>query len=94
MLGVCTSFIGVLGDNLWWAFAWYHRLRGHDEWTWWFDNGIISNVIFRQGIKVISAYCHLKAAVAFGAMTDDELDGISKLSIAVFAVSVLILVAL
>lgn len=92
ILGVCTGFIGLHGDNIWWGIAWAMRLLDNPNWTWWFDNGVISNVIFRQGFKIVSSFCHLKAAVAFGGMTEEELANVSKASISVFALSFWMLV--
>ena len=69
VLGICFSFAGSIGDNIWWGIAWMNRYFRESTWEWWFDNGVFSNIIFRQACKLIAGYCHLRAAVETGAMT-------------------------
>lgn len=63
ILGVALGFAGAIVDNTWWGIAWHLRRIGDPDWPWWFDHGIYSNIVFRQGFKLAAAYCHIKAAV-------------------------------
>lgn len=63
ILGIVISFIGKFGDNLWWGFAWHASHTGSDSKWWWFNNGVFSNTIFRQGCGIVAAICHLQAAL-------------------------------
>ena len=69
IVGICLSFTGSIGDNLWWGMAWLLRFLHESSWEWWFDHGVYSNVIFRQGFKLAAGYCHLRAAVETGALS-------------------------
>ena len=57
-------FIGIVGqwfDNAWWGTAWGTRFLGHPATVWLFDNGVFSNIPFRQLAGLTSVYCHARA---------------------------------
>lgn len=57
-------FIGIAGqwfDNAWWGAAWGTRYAGAPVWVWLFDNGVYSNVPFRQTAGLVGVYCHARA---------------------------------
>lgn len=64
--GIVLSFCASIGDNVWWGIAWGLRVENRPEWQWWFDNGVYANIVFRQGMKCIAAWCHIKAATSAG----------------------------
>lgn len=92
ILGVVLNFVGSIGDNIWWSMAWYLRLVGDESYQFWFDYGVISNIVFRQGVKIASAHCHLRAAVAFRAMTYDQFRNVRYASFLLFSTSLIALV--
>jgi len=63
ILGVVGGFIGAAMDNLYWFLPWSASFVGESEA---FENltliGVYFNVIFRQGLGIFSAWCHIKAA--------------------------------
>lgn len=61
--GIVTSFLASIIDNVWWGIAWGNRYFDTAYWEWWFDHGVYSNIISRQGLKLFAAWCHIKAAV-------------------------------
>ena len=73
ILGICFSFLGSIGDNIWWGVAWMLKYFNDPAWIWWFDHGVYSNILFRQAFKIAAGYCHLRAAVESGAMSGKSL---------------------
>lgn len=63
VLGVFIGFAGLVPDNGWWGVAWTMHFLDSPHRDWWFDNGVYSNIIFRQAAGVYSAYCHLQSSV-------------------------------
>lgn len=65
VIGVFISFFGQIFDNVWWAFAWTSKYINEASamTTFFFDNGTISNVFFRQACGSIAAYCHIKSVL-------------------------------
>ena len=58
-LGVAISFLGSTMDNIYWGAAWS---AGFARWPireFLFDNGVFSNVPFRQLGDSLGGYCHL-----------------------------------
>lgn len=70
--GIVISFVSSVIDNAWWAVAWASRYSDNPVWPWWFDNGVYSNIISRQGLKMFAAWCHVKAAVEAGVIRDEH----------------------
>lgn len=62
ILGVVAGFIGAAIDNTFWLVPWTATFLDLD----WFEAsvkiGVYFNVVFRQGLGVVAAHCHLKAA--------------------------------
>lgn len=59
LLGVVLGFIADFFDNTYWGIAWTANYLHLDAQTFLFSNGYISNFVFRQGLGVLSAICHL-----------------------------------
>lgn len=60
--GVYWSFIGSFVDNSWWGVAWSLDYQGVPSGeNWWFENGVFSNVLFRQGTGLKAGLLHLHA---------------------------------
>tara|TARA_R110000737_G_scaffold352662_2_gene399635 strand:+ start:734 stop:1186 length:453 start_codon:yes stop_codon:yes gene_type:complete len=63
IVGVALSFAGSVVDNLYWSTAWVESfLYGDITATWAFQNGAWTNIVFRQGVGIFAAFCHLRAA--------------------------------
>lgn len=71
VLGIVTSFLASIVDNLWWGIAWGNRYFDTPYWEWWFDNGVFSNIVSRQGLKLFAAWCHVKAAIESKIIDED-----------------------
>jgi hypothetical protein len=69
--GIVVSFASSIIDNTWWGIAWACRYSDSPIWPWWFDNGVYSNIIARQGLKMFAAWCHVKAAVEAGIIREE-----------------------
>lgn len=68
--GIVTSFAASIIDNAWWGIAWGARYLGDPSWQWWFDNGVYSNIVSRQGLKLLAGWCHVKAAIEGGIVSE------------------------
>lgn len=62
LIGVCLGFVGSFIDNLFWAFPWTASFLGLDSQGTLFEMGVYFNIPFRQGLGILAAFCHLKAA--------------------------------
>lgn len=71
VLGIVTSFLASIVDNLWWGIAWGNRYFDTPYWEWWFDYGVFSNIVSRQGLKLFAAWCHVKAAIESKIIDED-----------------------
>ena len=63
-LGIILGFAGGFSDNFYWGFPWsahYLELTVAETLN---KNGVFSNIVFRQGFGIASAYCHIRAFVA------------------------------
>ena len=61
--GVFIGFFGGVFDNAYWGIAWAADYLDHPAKDWWFQNGVFSNLPFRQLATLAAAYCHIRAAV-------------------------------
>ena len=59
--GVYISFCGSLVDNTWWGVAWTLDYLSHPYTDWWFENGVYSNVFFRQTALIYAGILHIHA---------------------------------
>lgn len=64
IMGVFVGFVGSVFDNAYWGIAWAADYLNHPSKDWWFQNGVFSNLPFRQIATLVAAYCHLRAAIA------------------------------
>lgn len=62
IVGVVAGFIGSALDNTYWFFPWSASFLEHPAFLKLTSVGVFFNIFFRQGIGIIAAYCHLKAA--------------------------------
>lgn len=60
--GVAIGFIGGFMDNLYWGITWSLDYVSHPTKSWWFEHGVWSNTVFRQGLGITAAWLHLVAA--------------------------------
>jgi len=65
ILGVSTSFLGAMVDNLYWGAAWTAEFFNLSCSRELFMSGVYSNIIFRQVLGSVAAYCHIRAAYEF-----------------------------
>ncbi len=73
IVGVWLSHLGSLFDNSYWGVAWVTSLKAMAAKSWFFQNGVFSNIPFRNVLGIVSTFCHLKAA--FLMMEEDEDSG-------------------
>lgn len=59
--GVAFGFLGGALDNLYWSIPWTGSLLGSSWTEGWFQHGVYPNILFRQGLGTLAAFCHLKA---------------------------------
>lgn len=61
VLGVVSSFMGIIVNISWWSVYWGMRVLDHPSQGWLLDHGSFINIFSRQGAVIIAAWCHLKA---------------------------------
>ena len=59
IIGITVGFMGAVVDNIYWGLAWFHEMIGSESSPWWFKNGVLSNVPFRQTAGVVAGAFHL-----------------------------------
>lgn len=62
ILGVTLGFIGDAADNIYWAIPWTGEFLDRSWSIPWFHQGVYPNIVFRQGVGMVAAYCHLRGA--------------------------------
>lgn len=62
ILGIWIGFIGAFFDNFYWGIAWDRYFHESPSTDFWFNNGVFSNVIFRQTFTLVSATLHVIGA--------------------------------
>ena len=62
IIGVVAGFIGSVLDNAYWFMPWTASFLEHDAFQTLTNMGVFFNIFFRQGLGIIAAYCHLRAA--------------------------------
>jgi hypothetical protein len=62
IVGVTVGFIGAMLDNIYWFIPWSASYIGHPSFAELTNAGVFFNVFFRQGLGMLAAYCHLRAA--------------------------------
>ncbi len=62
ILGVAIGFCGAILDNLYWFVPWTASYMEHQATSQLINAGVFFNIFFRQGLGIVAAYCHLKAA--------------------------------
>lgn len=63
LFGICFGFAGNLIDNLYWALPWtadYLSLSSTPDLV---KFGVFPNLLFRQTLTSVAAYCHLRAFI-------------------------------
>ena len=71
IIGIVIGFIGDAFDNLWWGFAWnaHYFESGNQEFL--FENGVYSNVVFRQTLTLIASGFHLTGSYLVACSTGE-----------------------
>ena len=62
VLGIVVGFVGAILDNLYWGYAWQLKYTNNPNSEWWFEYGVMANVLFRQGAGVIAGTCFIMSA--------------------------------
>lgn len=62
ILGVALGFIGASIDSLYWSGYWTADYLRHDSAATFARFGLYANLVARQGLGMVAAFCHLKAA--------------------------------
>ena len=62
ILGVVFGFTGAFLDNLYWFIPWTASFLELDIKDELINSGVYFNIVFRQGLGIVAAYCHLRAA--------------------------------
>lgn len=63
LLGICLGFAGNFVDNLYWMFPWTANYLEDPRTGVLVSFGVFPNLIFRQGLTIAAAYCHLRAFI-------------------------------
>jgi len=70
-MGIVVGFTGSFLDNSYWGAAWSSKFINSIHADWWFANGAIANIPFRQMALIIAGYCHIRAGISY---VDDVAD--------------------
>ena len=63
ILGVVGGFLGAALDNAYWFLPWSASFIGEAQlFHTLTEVGVYFNVVFRQGLGIFAAYCHIRAA--------------------------------
>ena len=63
ILGVVGGFLGAALDNAYWFIPWSASFIGEAQlFQTLTEAGVYFNVVFRQGLGIFAAYCHIRAA--------------------------------
>jgi len=73
LIGISISFLGTIGDNVYWGLTWLSQLKGWPSEAQWFAGGPYANTLFRHAMKIAAAACHLEAARRAGIVQTAEL---------------------
>ena len=63
LFGICFGFAGNLVDNLYWMFPWTANYLGLSSTPDLVNFGVFPNLLFRQTLTSVAAYCHLRAFI-------------------------------
>lgn len=66
VIGIVIGFTGGILDNIWWGIAWGTKFFDLAIHAWWFDNGVFSNIPFRQSAGIFAALYHLWPVIRNG----------------------------
>jgi hypothetical protein len=62
VMGVAIGFIGAALDNIYWFMPWTASYISDPAFQTLTNAGVFFNIFFRQGLGILAAYCHLRAA--------------------------------
>jgi hypothetical protein len=62
--GITIGFLGNAVDNLYWLIPWTSHYLEMPFTTNLIEFGVFPNIIFRQLMTTIAAYCHIRAFIA------------------------------
>lgn len=64
LTGIFIGFLGNILDNTYWAFYWgAGYLQMQEPVDALISFGVFPNLVFRQGMTLLAAYCHIKAFI-------------------------------
>lgn len=63
LMGICFGFAGNLVDNLYWMLPWTANYLGLQFTSTLVNFGVFPNLLFRQTLTSVAAYCHLRAFI-------------------------------
>lgn len=81
IIGVFISFSKDLLDNAYWTIPWTLHFLEDPKSSFYFLNGVFSNIPIRQILGSFSAYCHIRAHYQFKNDNERRHDRILKLAI-------------
>ena len=61
-MGVVAGFCGSALDNIYWFLPWRAAFLDHPAFADLTNLGVFFNIFFRQGLGIVAAFCHLRAA--------------------------------
>ena len=62
IVGVALGFIGAAIDNAYWMLPWTAAFLESPTFIGLTEKGVFFNIVFRQGLGIAAAYCHIRAA--------------------------------
>jgi hypothetical protein len=62
IMGVVAGFCGSALDNIYWFLPWTAAFLDHAAFVDLTNLGVFFNIFFRQGLGIVAAFCHLRAA--------------------------------
>lgn len=93
IIGVFLGFSKDVLDNVYWTIPWSLHFLDDPKSTFYFMNGVFSNVPVRQILGSFSAYCHIRAHYQFKNDNERRHDVILKFAISAgFAYSILMVI--
>ena len=63
LFGICFGFLGNFVDNLYWMIPWTSNYLGLSTTPDLVNFGVFPNLLFRQTLTSVAAYCHLRAFI-------------------------------
>lgn len=65
IIGVFLGFLGAFFDNLYWTVVWFSKALHYPHFNDLLYSGVYNNIVFRQTLGILSAYCHIRSALLY-----------------------------